>query len=57
MKSESEIQTLARLSLEKYSFPVVSMIAFPNGTVIHTINANVLLDEGAISSEESIFDM
>lgn len=30
--------------MDSYSFPVVSMVIATNGTVIHKMNANVLLD-------------
>lgn len=32
------------MSLEKYNFPVEMLVSLPNGTVIHHINANDLLD-------------
>lgn len=39
-----EIKKLAQLAVESYRFPVESMVALPNGTVIHRMNANELLD-------------
>ncbi|KAL7873747.1 hypothetical protein AOLI_G00128180 [Acnodon oligacanthus] len=43
----------ARLHLEKYSFPVEMMVALPNGTVVHHINANNFLDQTSMKPEES----
>uniref|UniRef100_A0AAY3ZTP9 Selenoprotein N n=1 Tax=Denticeps clupeoides TaxID=299321 RepID=A0AAY3ZTP9_9TELE len=42
----------ARLHLEKYSFPVEMMVALPNGTVVHHINANNFLDQTSMKPEE-----
>lgn len=42
----------ARLHLEKYNFPVEMMVALPNGTVVHHINANYFLDETSMKPEE-----
>uniref|UniRef100_A0A668UCG1 Uncharacterized protein n=1 Tax=Oreochromis aureus TaxID=47969 RepID=A0A668UCG1_OREAU len=42
----------ARLHLEKYSFPVEMMVALPNGTIVHHINANFFLDQTAMKPEE-----
>uniref|UniRef100_A0A7M7PUL0 EF-hand domain-containing protein n=1 Tax=Strongylocentrotus purpuratus TaxID=7668 RepID=A0A7M7PUL0_STRPU len=43
-KSDPEYAALASMSLEKYNFPVEMLVSLPNGTVIHHINANDLLD-------------
>ncbi|KAG8506698.1 Selenoprotein N [Galemys pyrenaicus] len=45
-------QELARLHLEKYSFPVEMMICLPNGTVVHHINANYFLDITSMKTED-----
>ncbi|KAJ8398156.1 hypothetical protein AAFF_G00430000 [Aldrovandia affinis] len=50
--SNSALSHIARLHLEKYSFPVEMMVALPNGTVIHHINANYFLDQTAMKPEE-----
>uniref|UniRef100_G3P3Q3 Selenoprotein N n=1 Tax=Gasterosteus aculeatus TaxID=69293 RepID=G3P3Q3_GASAC len=42
----------ARLHLENYNFPVEMMVALPNGTIIHHINANFFLDQTAMKPEE-----
>lgn len=42
----------ARLHLEKYNFPVEMMVALPNGTVVHHINANNFLDQTSMKPEE-----
>uniref|UniRef100_A0A3Q2DG87 Selenoprotein N n=1 Tax=Cyprinodon variegatus TaxID=28743 RepID=A0A3Q2DG87_CYPVA len=42
----------ARLHLEKYSFPVEMLVALPNGTVVHHINANYFLDQTAVKPED-----
>lgn len=42
----------ARLHLESYNFPVEMMVALPNGTIIHHINANNFLDQTAMKPEE-----
>ncbi|RVE57314.1 hypothetical protein OJAV_G00214960 [Oryzias javanicus] len=47
-----ELSEKARLHLEKYSFPVEMMVALPNGTIVHHINANYFLDQTAMKPEE-----
>lgn len=43
--SLDEIDRLrCKLALNAYEFPVESMVIHPNGTVLHRINANVLLE-------------
>lgn len=42
----------ARLHLENYNFPVEMMVALPNGTIVHHINANFFLDQTAMKPEE-----
>lgn len=44
---------LAKTCLNNYEFPVESLIFFPNGSVIHRINANTLL--GLVNEENSLF--
>lgn len=43
--SDERAAKLAALCLEKYQFPVQMLLSLPNGTVIHEVNANNLLDE------------
>ncbi|KAG9331047.1 hypothetical protein JZ751_020397 [Albula glossodonta] len=50
--SNSALGHIAGLHLEKYNFPVEMMVALPNGTVIHHINANYFLDQTAMKPEE-----
>ncbi|CAL8296274.1 unnamed protein product [Arctogadus glacialis] len=42
----------AQMHLEKYNFPVEMIVALPNGTIVHHINANSFLDETAMKPEE-----
>ena len=42
----------AKHFLEHYSFPVMMVVAYPNGTIAHKINANVFLD-----SQPSLVDV
>ncbi|CAL8273166.1 unnamed protein product [Merluccius merluccius] len=42
----------AQLHLEKYNFPVEMIVALPNGTIVHHINANYFLDQTAMKPEE-----
>ncbi|KAI9522029.1 hypothetical protein NQZ68_040340 [Dissostichus eleginoides] len=42
----------AKLHLENYNFPVEMMVALPNGTIVHHINANFFLDQTAMKPEE-----
>uniref|UniRef100_A0A3P9Q7Q3 Selenoprotein N n=1 Tax=Poecilia reticulata TaxID=8081 RepID=A0A3P9Q7Q3_POERE len=42
----------AQLHLEKYSFPVEMLVALPNGTIVHHINANYFLDQTAMKPED-----
>lgn len=46
---------LASLSLEKYTFPVTSMVLLPNGSVVHQINANTLLNS-ELTLTDSVFE-
>ncbi|KAJ8333172.1 hypothetical protein SKAU_G00420680 [Synaphobranchus kaupii] len=50
--SNPALSNIASLHLEKYNFPVEMMVALPNGTVIHHINANYFLDQTAMKPEE-----
>uniref|UniRef100_A0A4W4GXB2 Uncharacterized protein n=1 Tax=Electrophorus electricus TaxID=8005 RepID=A0A4W4GXB2_ELEEL len=47
-----DLSEKARLHLEKYSFPVEMIVALPNGTVVHHINANNFLDQTSMRPEE-----
>lgn len=47
-----DLSKKARLHLEKYTFPVQMMVALPNGTVVHHINANNFLDQTSMKPEE-----
>lgn len=38
--------------LENYKFPVMMMVALPNGTILHKVNANEFMDEGADGDDE-----
>ncbi|CAL8287200.1 unnamed protein product [Lota lota] len=42
----------AQLHLETYNFPVEMIVALPNGTIVHHINANYFLDQTAMKPEE-----
>ncbi|PWA22581.1 hypothetical protein CCH79_00015134, partial [Gambusia affinis] len=42
----------AQLHLEKYNFPVEMLVALPNGTIVHHINANYFLDQTAMKPED-----
>jgi hypothetical protein len=42
---------------DAYSFPVMSMVLDINGTVIHKINANVLLDQANKESGSFVSNM
>lgn len=48
-----DLSQKARLHLEKYNFPVEMMVALPNGTVIHHINANNFLDQTSMKPEDA----
>lgn len=55
MQADEENRALsvkAKLHLEKYNFPVEMMVALPNGTIVHHINANFFLDQTAMKPEE-----
>jgi len=45
-----ELAFRANLSLEAYSFPVQIILAYPNGTVLHSTNLN---DFMALDAEET----
>uniref|UniRef100_A0A8C4N505 Selenoprotein N n=1 Tax=Eptatretus burgeri TaxID=7764 RepID=A0A8C4N505_EPTBU len=47
LKKDNFMSKLASMHLEKYTFPVEMMISLPNGTVVHSINANDFLDATA----------
>lgn len=42
----SEVQKTAAHFLENYKFPVMMYVAYPNGTIVHKVNANEYMDEG-----------
>uniref|UniRef100_A0A8B9RCC4 Selenoprotein N n=1 Tax=Astyanax mexicanus TaxID=7994 RepID=A0A8B9RCC4_ASTMX len=42
----------AHLHLESYNFPVEMILALPNGTVVHHINANNFLDQTSMKPDE-----
>uniref|UniRef100_A0A3Q1IAH4 EF-hand domain-containing protein n=1 Tax=Anabas testudineus TaxID=64144 RepID=A0A3Q1IAH4_ANATE len=52
MQQNPVLSEKARLHLEKYSFPVEMMVALPNGTIVHHINANFFLDQTSMKPEE-----
>lgn len=43
--TQPEAATVAKHFIEHYSFPVVMVVAYPNGTIAHKVNANTFLDE------------
>jgi hypothetical protein len=43
---------LARQIMDVYQFPVMMLVALPNGTVIHAINANELLDISEATTQD-----
>lgn len=51
-KQNPVLSEKARLHLESYNFPVEMMVALPNGTIVHHINANYFLDQTAMKPEE-----
>uniref|UniRef100_H3A241 Selenoprotein N n=1 Tax=Latimeria chalumnae TaxID=7897 RepID=H3A241_LATCH len=55
LQNNEENELLAKqasLHLEKYNFPVEMMLCFPNGTVVHHMNANYFLDITSMKPEE-----
>lgn len=52
-KQNLVLREKARLHLESYNFPVEMMVALPNGTIVHHINANYFLDQTAMKPEEA----
>ncbi|CAM9504544.1 unnamed protein product [Lampetra planeri] len=58
-KQEEQVEHAkwATLHLAKYTFPVEMMIALPNGTVVHCINANDFLDATAVKAEDLTPDL
>ncbi len=45
-------RSVARELLKTYEFPVMMILSYPNGTVVHAINANILLD---MEGEKAMF--
>jgi len=43
-KLDPALASVAKQHLAVYKFPVMMLISFPNGSVIHSLNANDLLD-------------
>ena len=43
--TDPEMSKIAKAFLDSYRFPVMMMIASPEGKVIHAINANEFLDK------------
>uniref|UniRef100_S4RML1 Selenoprotein N n=1 Tax=Petromyzon marinus TaxID=7757 RepID=S4RML1_PETMA len=56
-EEQAEHAKWATLHLAKYTFPVEMMIALPNGTVVHCINANDFLDATAVKAEDLTPDL
>ena len=54
IKSDKDDVFKAKTSLDSYKFPVMSLVIAPNGTIIHKINANDLLDQSQTESEKFI---
>lgn len=53
---QPEYSKVANHFLENYKFPVMMMVALPNGTILHKVNANEFMDEGAdVDTEPSLF--
>ncbi|CAG2195311.1 SEPN1 [Mytilus edulis] len=44
--SQPEIQKIAAHFMENYKFPVMMYVTFPNGTIVHKVNANDYMDQG-----------
>lgn len=55
MNTRPEDLIRCKKAREAYSFPVTSMIILTNGTVIHQINANDLLESGSKELEKHRF--
>lgn len=51
-----EMSQIATTFLDSYRFPVMMMIASPDGKVLHAVNANEFLDKDA-DTYETIFNM
>ncbi|KAK3093662.1 hypothetical protein FSP39_018598 [Pinctada imbricata] len=43
---QPEYSKVAAHFLENYKFPVMMMVALPNGTILHKVNANEFMDDG-----------
>lgn len=43
-ETQPELAKLAKSQLENYRFPVMMMVVLPNGTIIHSINANEFME-------------
>lgn len=42
--SEPKFAALAKLQLDHYKFPVMMMVLAPNGSIIHSVNANEFME-------------
>ena len=45
-EEQPELAKLAKYHLSRYEFPVMMSVSLPNGTIVHTVNANNFLDAG-----------
>ena len=45
-ENQPEMAALAKHHLSLYEFPVMMSVSLPNGTIVHTVNANNFLDSG-----------
>eukprot|EP00795_Rhopilema_esculentum_P003227 gene3227-1546_t len=55
--TDADVRKLADIGLEGYKFPVQSMVQYPNGTILSSLNANELLDASqTLNSISSVFD-
>lgn len=56
-ENQPEMAKLAKYHLSLYEFPVMMSVSLPNGTIVHTVNANNFLDtEKDVSIFESGFE-
>ena len=45
--TQPEMSKIATAFLDSYRFPVMMMVASPEGKVLHAVNANEFMDKGA----------
>ncbi|KAK2147360.1 hypothetical protein LSH36_557g01040 [Paralvinella palmiformis] len=55
-QSQPELAAIATQQLKDYRFPVMMMVSLPNGTVVHSVNANEFMDED-MSDLSSLFTL